>query len=149
MMRCTTTWVGTAVAVAATVAVGAVVVVAAGSILFLALVTVFVLAALVLAAVALAAGSAVLPTVAVERLSRKACTMAVELTWATSTAAPLAVLMTAQPPTVAASEAEVSRILTLLMAASRRLAIRVCFIFGTILSTSTWHRIAVTYLEQA
>jgi hypothetical protein len=61
--------------------------------------------------------------------------VAVELTWATCAAA-LELLITAQPPTVAAREAEVSKILTLLMAASRRLPVRVCFIIDTILSRS-------------
>ncbi len=93
---------------------------------------------LVAAGVALAAAVVVLVAMELERLATlcESATAAVGLTWATLAAAvvlaaalvALAALITAQPPTVAASEAEVSRILTLLMAASRRLAVRVCFI---------------------
>src|SRR5437763_1303222 len=115
-----TTWVGTAVAVGATVelAVGAVVAVATAAFatavfaaaLLLPLVLAEVVSVVLLAAVA--AGVGLTSALVLERLSRKACTVAVELTWATSTADPLEALITTQPPTVAASEAEVSRILT-------------------------------------
>ncbi len=134
MLGWITTWVGTAVAVGATVAAEAPVPP------WVALVW-----------VVLAAGVAAPAAAVVERLSSQDWTVAVAFTWATSNADPFAALMAAQPPSVAANEADVSKILTLLIAAARRLPVRVTFISGTILSRSlsTWHTIAATCLDDA
>jgi hypothetical protein len=134
------TWVGTGVGVTvvtAAVADGAVVaaVVAAAE---------PVLSCAVLAWVVPAAGVAVLAATVVVRLSSQDCTVAVASTpapaaapaAATCRADPFAALMAAQPPSVAANEADVSKTLTLLIAAARRLPVRVTFISGTILSRS-------------
>ncbi len=82
--------------------------------------------------VLLVVGVAVIP-----RLASHDCTVLLVSAWATATADPLVALMAAQPTSVAASEAEVSKTLTLLMAAARRLPVRVSFMSVTILSGST------------